>query len=88
MMRSPMAGDVETTTEPHLIVPLHIIEKPCQGSHMSGTSDEATVQADRHHYSYSDSIHSTSPMSMPAPLGGASCVSRVLLKGVYRRLRG
>src|SRR4029453_18800308 len=50
MMLSPMVGDVEAATKPHPFVALYIIEEASQGCRPPRTSDEATVQTDRHHF--------------------------------------
>ena len=49
MMYPPVVGNVKAAAEPHPCVALDVVEEARQGCSTSGTSDQATVQTDRHH---------------------------------------
>jgi hypothetical protein len=42
-----MARDVDTPTEPHGLVPSHVLEEPDEPSHTPGPPDQPIVQTDR-----------------------------------------
>ncbi len=49
MVFDPVAGDVHPTADPHVVKPLHIIQKMLQPGKAAGPPDQAAVRAHRHH---------------------------------------
>lgn len=50
MSGNPVARDVDSTANPHLLVLLYVIEESLQGTEASGPSHQPAVQADGHHF--------------------------------------
>src|SRR5882672_4770821 len=49
MIRYPMTCKALPIAQPDTLMPLHVVEKPDQGSDAAGTADDARMQADAHH---------------------------------------
>ncbi|EON20068.1 amidohydrolase [Cupriavidus sp. GA3-3] len=45
----PVAGDIDTAADPHLVVSLHIVEKALQRAEAARAAEQAAVHADRQH---------------------------------------
>src|SRR5688572_25466573 len=48
MVLEPMAGDVDASRDPHLLV-LHVLDEALERRQAAGPADQAAMQADRHH---------------------------------------
>src|SRR5690554_4986052 len=46
----PVPRDIDTATDPHLFVALHIVKKTLQGRESPWPADKSAMQADRHHF--------------------------------------